>query len=140
MSIKQLSVFVENKIGRLAEITEILAKANIDICALSVADTTNFGILRLIVDDPKAAEHALRRAGLTVSLTDVIGIGIEDEPGSFAKIVRILSDEGIGIEYLYAFVSRSVDKAYVILRVADDKKAAEILRKNGILLLDPENI
>jgi hypothetical protein len=111
MFIKQLSVFVENKSGRLAEITAILAKANIDIRALSIADTTDFGILRLVVDRPDEAEKTLREAGLTVTLTDVLAVGIPDKPGGFASAMKVLAAENIGIEYMYAFVARAADRA-----------------------------
>lgn len=98
MQIQQLSIFVENKSGRLAEITETIGKANVDIRAISVADTSDFGILRLIVDKPKEAVEVLRAAGLTVSLTSVIAIGIDDQPGEFAKAMRVLADGNIGVE------------------------------------------
>ena len=97
MFIKQLSVFVENKSGRLAEITAVLAGAGIDIRALSIADTTNFGILRIIVDKPFEAETALKEAGLTVSLTSVLAIGIPDEPGGFAAAMKALAAAGVGV-------------------------------------------
>ena len=96
MQIQQLSIFVENKSGRLAEITEILGQAGVDIRAISVADTSDFGILRLIVDKPKEAVEALRAANLTVSLTSVIAVGIDDKPGEFAKAMRVLADGEIG--------------------------------------------
>lgn len=140
MLIKQLSIFVENKAGRLAEITDIIAKAGIDIRALSIADTTNFGILRLIVDKPDEAEKALKDAGLTVSLTDVIAIGIPDQPGGFASAAKCLADAGMGVEYMYAFVSRDKGRAYVILRVNDDKKAIEALQKGGVEILTSERV
>ena len=94
MQIQQLSVFIENKPGRLAEITEVLAGAEIDIRAISVADTSDFGILRVIVDRPQDAVDALKAHGMTVSLTNVIAVGIPDVSGSFAKVVRLLSDKG----------------------------------------------
>ena len=106
MQIQQLSIFVENKSGRLAEITEILGRANVDIRAISVADTSDFGILRLIVDKPQDAVKALKEAGLTVSLTRVIAVGIDHRPGEFAKAMRILADADISVEYMYAFISR----------------------------------
>ncbi len=140
MLIKQLSIFVENKAGRLAEITDIIAKAGIDIRALSIADTTNFGILRLIVDKPDEAEKALKEAGLTVSLTDVIAIGIPDQPGGFANAMKCLADAGMGVEYMYAFVSRDKGRAYVILRVNDDKKAIEALQNGGVEILTSERV
>ncbi|HJD24737.1 MAG TPA: ACT domain-containing protein [Firmicutes bacterium] len=140
MFIKQLSIFVENKSGRLAEITAIIAKAGIDIRALSVADTTNFGILRLIVDKPDEAEAALKAAGLTVSLTSVIAIGIPDRPGGFAAAAKALADAEIDVKYMYAFISRDQGRACVILRVEDNDAAVAALRSQGIEILDGEQI
>lgn len=140
MQIKQLSVFVENKSGRLAEITETLAKANVDIRAISIADTSDFGILRLIVDRPEAAVEALRQENMTVSLTTVIAIGITDQPGEFAKAMRVLADADVGIEYMYAFISRDKNKAYVILRVDNNDHALECLQAAGIEILSSEEI
>lgn len=136
MIIKQISIFVENKAGRLAEITETIAKAGIDIRALSIADTTDFGILRLIVDKPEDAALTLKEAGLTVSITNVIAVGIDDTPGAFSVPMRILADAGIDVEYMYAFISRDTQKAYVILRVADNDVAAKALTDKGVTLLD----
>ena len=138
MNIKQISVFVENKSGRLAEITAILAKANIDIRALSVADTTHFGILRLIVNRPDAAEEALRNSGLTVSLTNVIAISVPDHPGGFAQAAQALRD--VDIEYMYAFISRDQGRACVILRVPDNEAALEALKAGGIEILKDSDI
>ena len=140
MQIQQLSIFVENKSGRLAEITEILGQAGVDIRAISVADTSDFGILRLTVDKPKEAVEALRAANLTVSLTSVIAVGIDDKPGEFAKAMRVLADGEIGVEYMYAFISRDKGKAYVILRVLESDKAVECLKASGISLLNAEEI
>lgn len=140
MKIQQLSIFVENKSGRLAEITEALAQSNIDIRAMSVADTSDFGILRLIVDKPEEAVVAFREAGMTVSLTSVIAIGVNDRPGEFAKAVRLLADNGIDVEYIYAFISREKGKAFVILRVNNEDKAIELLSKSGFTLLTAEEI
>ncbi len=140
MQVKQLSVFVENKDGRLAKITAILAENGIDIRALSLADTTDFGILRLIVNKPEEAAIVLRDSGVTVSLTNVIAIGMDDCPGGFAKAVKILSEAHIGLEYLYAFVGRYDGKAYVIMRVDDNEKAAATLSQNGITVLGQEEV
>lgn len=140
MIIKQLSVFVENKLGRMAEITGVIGDAGVDVRALSIADTSDFGILRLIVDQPETALEALRSAGITVSLTDVIAVGIEDRPGAFAKAVKIMSDAGIGIEYMYAFISRSDNQAFVIMRVEDPQKGIEAMEAHGIKLLQREDI
>lgn len=140
MFIKQLSVFVENKPGRLSEITSILEKQQIDIRALSIADTTDFGILRLIVNNPDEAEKSLKDAGFAVSLTQVIAIGIEDKPGGLSKALKMLLDANIGVEYMYAFISREGEKAYVILRVEDNEKAVTMFRNNGIELLASSDI
>ena len=140
MKIQQLSIFVENREGRLAQITEVLAAAQIDIRAISVADTSDFGILRLIVNDPGQAVKALKAAGMTVSLTDVIGIGINDRPGEFSKAMRILADHHITVEYMYAFISRDKGKAFVIIRLDNGQKAAEDLHANGFEILSPEAI
>lgn len=125
MFIRQISVFVENKSGRLAEITALLASAGIDIRALSIADTTNFGILRLIVDKPDEAAKVLKDAGLTVTITNVIAIGIPDHPGGFASAMKSLADAGVGVEYMYAFISREEGCAFVILRVEDKDGASD---------------
>lgn len=140
MQIKQLSVFIENKPGRLAEITEVLAENKIDIRAISVADTSDFGILRIIVDKPDEAITVLREAGMTVSLSKVIAIGIGDITGEFAKAIRLLADAEISVEYIYAFVSRDKGKAYVIVRTDDSKKAADVLTAGGIELLCAEEL
>ena len=138
MNIKQLSIFVENKQGRLAQVTEIISKAGANIRALSIADTTDFGILRLIVDKPDETAALLNESGVTVSVTNVIAIGIEDAPGSFSVPMRILADAGIDVEYMYAFITRKSEKAYVILRVADNEAAAKVLLDNNVELLDEE--
>jgi len=140
MLIKQLSVFVENKSGRLAEITAVIAQADIDIRALSIADTTNFGILRLIVDKPDEAERVLKDLGLTVSLTNVIAIGISDQPGGFAAAMKCLADAGVGIEYMYAFISRDQGRACVILRVADNDLAVKALELGNVEILTCDRI
>lgn len=139
-TIQQLSVFVENSKGRMAEITQAIADAGVDIRALSVADTSDFGILRLIVDQPELAVKSLKEAGMTVSLTDVIAVGIDDKPGAFAKAVGLMSKNDINIEYMYAFISRSDGKAFVIMRVDDTEKGIEALTRENVYLLDPEEI
>ena len=140
MVVKQLSVFIENKSGRLVQITEILGKNQIDIRAVAIADTTSFGILRLIVDDPDRAKMVLREAGFTVSITEVIAISIEDEPGGLSKALRVLSNAQISVEYMYAFLSREDKTAYVIFRVEDNDEAVQALRKAGIVCLSSEDI
>lgn len=140
MPIKQISIFVENKPGRLADITSVLEGEGIDIRALSIADTTNYGILRLIVSDPDRAEIALKDAGMTVSITTVLGIGIPDAPGSFSRAIRVLSDHDISVEYAYAFITPEIGTAYIIIRVEDNEKAAQVLQQADIKLLDQNQI
>jgi ACT domain-containing protein len=140
MLIEQISIFVENKKGRLAEITKILADKNVDIRALSIADTTDYGILRLIVNNPKAAEKALADSGMTFTLTEVIAIGIPDVPGGLAGAVKVLSDKDITIEYIYAFLDPRQDTAFVILRVEDNEKAMAVLKENNIKLLTQSEV
>lgn len=140
MQLQQLSIFVENKSGRLAEITRVLADAGVDIRAVSIADTSDFGILRLIVDKPREAVVALKDANMTVSLTNVIAVEIKDEPGSFACAMEVLAKGGIGVEYMYAYISKDRGHANVILRVDDDRRAAECLQSAGIPLLGAEDI
>ncbi len=131
MIIKQISIFVENKAGRLAEITDIIAKNNINIRALSVADTTHFGILRIIVDNPEEVERVLRAAGLTVSITSVITAALHDKPGGLASVLKLLSDNNISIEYMYAFIAKCENEAYVVMRIEAEEEAAKLLAENG---------
>jgi hypothetical protein len=133
MTIEQLSIFVENRPGRLAEITEILADAEVDIRAMSIADTEDFGILRIIVSDTKKAVDTLKGAGYAVSVKDVLAVELSDKPGSLAKVIRILSEGGVSVEYLYAFITRKEDSAYVIFRVEDTDKAESIFAAHGII-------
>ncbi len=140
MIIKQISVFVENKSGRLAQITKVLADNGIDIRALSLADTTKFGILRFIVNEPEKAQKALQDADLTVSITDVIAVSVEDQPGGLAHPLSILNEKGINVEYIYAFVGAPHDKAFVILRVDDNEKAVKELKACGVPLLCTKDI
>lgn len=138
--LKQISIFIENKSGRLAEITRVISENSIDIRALSIADTTNFGILRLIVNDPHKAEEVLHEAGYTVSKTDVIAVGIEDVPGGLTKALSVLNEKGIGVEYMYAFIGKPHKQAFVILRVEDIASAEKSLSEGGITLLAPEDV
>ncbi len=140
MFVKQISIFLENKSGRLSEVTRTLGENDIDISALSIADTTDFGILRLIVNDPEKAEKILKAEGFTVSATSVIAIGVQDKPGGLATALDVLDREQIGIEYMYAFVSKSEDKALVILKVGEPEKAVNTLKANGISVLTSSQV
>ncbi|WP_010243500.1 ACT domain-containing protein [Acetivibrio cellulolyticus] len=140
MLIKQISVFLENKSGRLAEVTQVLGQNNIDISALSIADTTDFGILRLIVNNPDKAEKVLKDNEFTVSSTNVIAIAVEDKPGGLSKALSLLDKQAIGIEYMYAFVGKTSDEAMVIIRVDETDKAIDALVKSGIKVLSSESV
>ena len=140
MAIKQLSIFVENREGTLVTVTDAIAKSGVDIRAMSVADTNDFGIFRLIVTDVDKAKQALDEAGSFVSVTEVVGVALEDKPGSLAKVVKILADNNINIEYMYAFITESKQFAYVVLRVADNEATEKILVENGIELVTESDI
>ena len=138
MAITQLSVFVENKSGRLAAIADILAKNNINLRALSIADTADFGILRIIVDDPERAIVLLSDAGITVKRTAVVAVVVDDVPGGLSKILTTISNSGIIIEYMYAFVGKTHTKAITVIRTDDIKKTVDVLEENGIHAIDDE--
>lgn len=137
MAIKQISVFVENKKGSLSGITDLLAANNIDLRALSVADTSDFGILRLIV--AKETDHALsllKENGIIATVTNVVAFAVPDEPGGLAKVLHLLSEANINMEYLYALVTSNTDKAFTVMRVEDNEATEEILKASGIEILD----
>lgn len=138
--VKQISVFLENKSGRLASVTGILGKAGIDISALSIADTADFGILRLIVNDPERALATLKDEGFTVAITDVIAISAEDKPGGLNRVLSVLADGDIDIEYLYAFVGKRKDEALVILRLSSFERGLATLISKGIKVLSKEDV
>jgi hypothetical protein len=138
--VKQISVFLENKAGRLAEVTRILGENNINIRALSIADTTDFGILRLIVNDPEVAFKVLKNAEFTASFMDVLAIGIVDVAGSLSKALSALQGNSIVIEYMYAFSGKSEDKPLVILKVSDIIKAVDVLKSVGVAVIEAEEV
>ena len=140
MAIKQLTVFVENEQGALVDITETLAKNNINIRALSIAETEDFGILRLIVNDEASAESILKDAGYLIKITDVVGVKIGDEPGKLSAALRVLSENKINMEYLYAFMARTEKHAYVVLRVEDNTAAETALVDAGFKLVTEADI
>ena len=140
MSIKQISVFVENKPGSMCAMTAVLAEHNIDMRALSLAETKDFGIVRIIVDDIFDAATVLKDAGYVHSVTPVLGVSIPDTPGGLNKVLQVLADANINIEYMYAFLGGKNEHAYMIFRVEDDTKAAAALRAHGIETVDQEEI
>lgn len=135
MTVKQISVFLENKPGKLAAFTEVLRQNNINMRAMSIAEAPDFGIARIIVDDPYHAVCVLKEAGYVLSITPVLAVGIPDEAGSLFRILNILGENGINVEYTYAFTSRAKDRAYMIFRVADNDKAIDMLSRNDIQLI-----
>jgi len=142
MKVEQISIFLENKSGRLAEVTQLLGDECINIRALSLADTTDFGILRLIVNDPEKATTVLKQSGFTVCKTELIAVEVEDKPGGLAKVLKILSKENINVEYMYAFVEHKCDNA-VLIFCFDEKslnRAIELLQEADITVLEGEQV
>jgi hypothetical protein len=140
MLVKQISVFLENKSGRLAEVTKTLRDSDIDIRALYIADTTEYGILRMIVDKPDEAQAALANNGFTVNETNVIAIAIPDQPGTLDKALEILSASEISVDYLYAYVGRSSSDAIVVIRVENPQLALDQLEKSGVRVLSSKEV
>lgn len=140
MAIKQLSVFVPNQAGELVKITNALDKANIDIRAMSIAETQDFGILRLIVSDTEKAKQNLEESECFASTTDVVAVEISDEPGALGKVLNVLAENSVSIEYMYAFIAVSKKGAYVVLRVEDNDKAESILIANGVKIVTDTDI
>ena len=140
MSLKQLTVFVENKQGALVAITDTLAAHNVNLRALSIADTEEFGILRLIVSDNDTACKTLTDEGYLLKITEVVGVKIGDEPGKLSKALAVLDENGINMEYLYAFMARTEKHAYVVLRVADNAAAESALEDAGFHLITDADV
>jgi len=140
MKVEQISIFLENKPGGLSEVTKILRDAGINIRALSLADTSDFGILRLIVNDVEKAKEALKANGITVGRTTVVAVEVPDRPGGLHSILDILTKEDINVEYMYAFVERSGENAVIIFRFANPDRAIEILTKGGFQVLPGEKV
>ena len=140
MTISQISVFVENKQGSMSGIAEVLAGANIDIRALTIADTTDFGILRLIVRDPEEAKRVLQEAGYVVTINQVVGVEVPDQVGGLAKVLRILDDARVNIEYMYDFLAIKEEKAYIIIRVENNAKTVELLKAHDVRCITNSDI
>ena len=140
MAIKQLTVFVGNKKGTVASVTDILAKHNVNLRALSIAETQDFGILRLIVNDEAAAERVLTEEGYLIKTIDVVGMKIGDEPGMLTAALAVLDKANINVEYLYAFMARTAKHAYVVLRVEDNATAETALAAAGFALITEADV
>jgi len=140
MQAQQISIFLENKAGRLSEVTGILSDAGVNIRALSLADTSDFGVLRLIVDDNEKAESTLKKSGFTVKKTPVVAALVNDRPGGLHGILDLLTRNGINVEYMYAFVQQSGDNAVMIFRFDKIDEAARILSENGVEIIDGDRL
>ena len=140
MAIKQLSVFVENKQGSLHEITDALAKANINLRSMSVADTSNYGIVRIIADDPDKAKALLDSEGHAANVRLVNAFAVPDQPGGLASVLNLLEGNGVNIEYMYALITTEEGKAYSVMRTGNTDETDKILFENGIELLDGEKL
>ncbi len=140
MKVQQISIFIENTPGRLAEVSRVLGEGGINIRALSLAETTDFGILRLIVDKTDAAREILSRHGFTVQKTEVVAVEVPDRPKGLARILELLDEAGIRVEYLYAFVERRGDNAVIIFRFDDTDQAIDILAAGNVKILAGERI
>lgn len=140
MRVEQISVFLENKAGRLSEVTRILAEAQINIRALSLADTSDFGILRLIVSDNDKAKEALRKHGFTVGKTDVVAVEVGDRPGGLHAILEVLRKANVNVEYMYAFVQQSGNNAVIIFRFDHLDEAVKVLTENGIKVIEGKTL
>ena len=140
MAIKQLTVFIQNKKGTVVSVTDILSKNNINLRALSIAETQDFGILRLIVNDEKAAEAVLAENGYLIKVIDVVGIKISDEPGKLTAALDVLDKANINVEYLYAFMARTEKHAYVVLRVEENEVAEKALADAGFKMISEADI
>ena len=140
MQVEQISIFIENKSGRLAEVTRVLGTQGINIRALSLADTSDFGILRLIVDQTDLAKATLKEQGFTVSKTEVVAVEVPDQPGGLYSILKVLDDAKVNVEYMYAFVERCGGNAVIIFRFDDSTQAIKVLLASGMKILEGERL
>lgn len=140
MAVKQISVFLENKSGRLLDVTRSLGETGVNIRALCVADTSDFGVVRLIVDDPDKAHDGLKARGFTVKETPVIAVEVDDRPGGLSEVMKPLVEQEMNIEYLYCFLEKVADKAIVIIRVEEAEQAIGALKVAGFRVIPPEEL
>ena len=140
MTIHQISVFLENRAGQLAEITGVLAKKGIDLRAINIAETSDYGVLRLIADKPQEAASTLLEQGFILSMTPVVAVSVPDEPGGLAKVMDVLAKEYIDVEYMYSVFGQVEGLAHMVFRVADTEKLAAVLKANGVEPISGENL
>jgi hypothetical protein len=140
MKLTQISIFLENRKGRLNEVCSLLGKNKINIRALTVAETEEFGVLRIVVDKPQKATQVLKKNGFTANLTDIVAVEVGDKPGGLAAILKILSQNDVNVEYVYGFVEKKTDKALLVFRFEEPDKAIAILKKNKISVVGKKDI
>lgn len=140
MKVEQISIFLENKSGRLAEVTGVLARNGINIRALSLADTADFGILRLIVNDPEKTKTVLKESGFTVAKNEVVAVVLPDRPGGLSGVLKTLEGKSINVEYMYAFIQKSEGNAVLIFRFDEVESAIDTLKKAGVRILSGEEV
>ena len=140
MKVEQISIFIENKSGRLAEVARVLGEKGVNIRALSLADTSDFGILRLLVDNTDMAQTTLKENGFTVNKTEVVAVEVPDEPGGLCNILQVLDDAHVNVEYMYAFVERNAGNAVIIFRFDEVDNAIAVLNGKGVSILSGEKL
>ncbi len=140
MLVKQVSIFVENTTGRLADVTRILADAGIDLKAATIADAADFGILRCIVEDADAAKKILNEKGFNASVSEVIAVSLDNKPGGFHRVLQILAEEKIGVKYIYSTIKSAVGEAVIMMKAADNDKAIEVLKANDVKLVSIDEV
>jgi len=140
MKITQISIFLENKEGRLYEVTDLLGKNKINIRALTIADAKDFGVLRLVVDKPEAAVEALKKGGFVATFTDIVAVEVGDQPGGLAKVLKVFHENKISVEYMYGFVEKATEKALLVFRFDDTDKAIQVLNQHKISIVGRKEI
>ena len=140
MKITQISVFLENRKGRLSEVCSMLGQADVNIRALTIAETESFGVLRMVVDKPSEAADLFRKNGITANLTDVVTAEVPDKPGGLAAVLKTLSDHDVNVEYMYGFVEKNSENALLVFRFDNPELAAQVLRENGLKVVDEKGI
>ena len=140
MKITQISVFLENKKGRLYEVSELLGNIDINIRALTIAEEQNFGVLRVIVDKPQEALAALKQKGFVASMTDIVAVEVDDKPGGLANILKVLSENALNVEYMYGFVGKFSERALLVFRFDNTDKAIEFLKNNSIKVVGTQDL
>jgi hypothetical protein len=140
MKITQISVFLENRKGRLSEVCSMLGQAGVNIRALTIAETESFGVLRMVVDKPSEAADLFRKNGITANLTDVVAAEVPDKPGGLAAVLKTLSDHDVNVEYMYGFVEKNSENALLVFRFDNPELAAQVLRENGLKVIDEKGV